>query len=62
VSFSGCSKFDDGGDQADELSGSSGSGKTSVQQLISRFYDPTGGSVEFDTDGKLVAISPLEIS
>ncbi|KAI9634242.1 putative ATP-binding cassette transporter [Dioszegia hungarica] len=32
------------------LVGSSGSGKTSVQQLISRFYDPTGGSVEFDTD------------
>ncbi|GFZ48505.1 ATP-dependent permease MDL1, mitochondrial [Saitozyma sp. JCM 24511] len=32
------------------LVGSSGSGKTSVQQLISRFYDPNEGRVTFDGD------------
>ncbi len=34
------------------FSGSSGSGKTSVEQLISRFYDPNEGRITFDGTGK----------
>ena len=37
--------------KADGARGSSGSGKTSIQQLIARFYDPTSGQVTFDGEG-----------
>lgn len=32
--------------------GSSGSGKSSIQALITRFYDPNSGTVTFDGTGQ----------
>lgn len=34
--------------EAESLSGGSGSGKSSIQLLLLRFYDPTTGKVVFD--------------
>jgi len=34
--------------------GSSGSGKSSIQALLTRFYDPTSGTVTFDGTGQFI--------
>jgi len=34
--------------------GSSGSGKSSIQALLTRFYDPTSGTVTFDGTGQFL--------
>jgi len=39
--------------------GSSGSGKSSIQALLTRFYDPNSGTVTFDGTGQLLELRCL---
>ena len=41
------------------LVGESGSGKSTVGRCISRLYDPTEGSIEFNVDGDMVNITEI---
>lgn len=39
---------------SDRIRGSSGSGKSSIQALLTRFYDPNSGTVTFDGTGQAI--------